>query len=779
MPTPPGKHNSKRRIRDYLIVPFALLASACGGGGGSGGSGNGGQPPPPSNGSPVFGVTTYTMSEDGHLASTFSVSDPDNDALTFVQMSNPAMGAVDSFTADGSFSYRPAADASGTVTFGVRATDSKGASTNATVTITVLPVNDAPRAPAVAISIAEDTAVTQSASVNDVEGDALTFSLGSSPTNGAVTDIAADGSFRYQPHADYFGSDQFELIVADAGGATTAIRVDVAVTPVDDGPVSARDDALQVDEAGLAAVAVLQNDRNPDRKAITLTIEEQAFVGTASVNTDNTVRIVGLPRGFRGFTRFKYRVTESGGAFSVATAAVFVDSEPFRVAFVGIDPATGFREVFMTDLVAPPVKMTQAADGIKQLRSFHPSANGSTILYRRTLGSGVEDLSYVRTSDRDTQVRVTLPGTATFATFGADSGFTASDDGLWVALMGRGSLPTDLPAIYLLNVNDPSGVRNVSAATVPYVASMAFSPDSRHLYFLGTDGAVDANGLTSGKSLYRVPLDTANSSTVAELISRDPSTGPATDDVEEYMVAVDGSSVLITATRNGMSTVQMIETANPRNEIRLSQNLSPGQIINGPASWTPDSLSVRYAVSTDAYAPLGTYLVDVGPSPSPRQILDGGYGTSFRPDSSALLYSTVTAGVWEVFERVIGSAQPDVKVAVGEGGFYDSTGNIVMTYAMGFQDPVAMTGLHYALRTSRREEFGTSHPMGSPGTVVQYLNVSGVDRGVTLVGESAASVPLPLTMRLALFNLWMPDRPFYLGDVPIPVSGGRAVALPQ
>jgi hypothetical protein len=772
-----NRHNSGLRIRGCLIVSFALLASACGGGG-SGDSGNGGQNPPPSNNPPVFGLTTYTMSEDGHLASRFAISDPENDTLTFVQTSNPAMGTVDSFTADGTFSYRPAADASGTVTFGVRATDSKGASTNATVTITVLPVNDAPRASALSINIAEDTAVTQSVSVDDVEGDALTFSLGAPPTSGTITNIAANGAFSYQPQPDFFGTDQFELLVADAGGATTSIVVSVEVTPVDDGPVSASNDTLQVNEAGLAAIAVLQNDRNPDREAITLTIEEQAFVGTASVNTDNTVRIAGLPSGFRGLTRFKYRLTESGGAFSVATAAVFVDTEPFRVAFVGIDAASGFREVFMTDFTGPPVKMTQAADGIKQFRTFTASADGSTLVYRRSVSAGVEELSYLRTSDPVDQVRVALPGGARLI-FSSFDQFIVSGDGLWIALIGIGPAPANAEAVYLLHVNDPAGVRSVSTAVAPYVLEMKFSPDSRYLYFLGSEGAVDSEGLISGKSLYRVALDASNSSTAAELVSRDPASGPAADDVDEYTIAADGSSVLLTATRNGMSGVYSVDTANLRSETRVSHDLSSGQIVNGPPSWLPDGSRIRYSVSTDDYSPLGTYLADPGSSSSPRQLVAGTYTSSFRPDSRAVLYTRETAGVSELFEMTLDAAQPDVKVAEAQEGFYDSTGNMVATFGYAFQDPVAETGFFYVIRSSHREQFGTSRQFGTAGQVSRYFNVSGVGRGVMLLGESAGSVPLPVTMRLALFNAWVPDRPLYLGDAPIAVSGGRALALPS
>ena len=53
--------------------------------------------------------------------------------------------------------------------------------------------------------------------------------------------------------------------------------------------------------------------------------------------------IGGLPAGFKGVTRFKYRVTDSSSATAIGTAAVFVGVEPFRVVFAG-DPAASLAQ---------------------------------------------------------------------------------------------------------------------------------------------------------------------------------------------------------------------------------------------------------------------------------------------------------------------------------------------------------------------------------------------------------------------------------------------------
>ena len=73
-------------------------------------------------------------------------SDPNGDALTAVLVGGPSNAASFTLNANGSFTYTPTANFSGTDTFTYRANDGTSNSNLATVTITVNPVNDAPTA---------------------------------------------------------------------------------------------------------------------------------------------------------------------------------------------------------------------------------------------------------------------------------------------------------------------------------------------------------------------------------------------------------------------------------------------------------------------------------------------------------------------------------------------------------------------------------------------------------------------------------------------------------
>jgi VCBS repeat-containing protein len=64
-------------------------------------------------------------------------SDPDNDALSAQNVSDPAQGSV-SLNSDGAFTYTPDAGATGTDSFTYEASDGS-LTTQATVTITINP----------------------------------------------------------------------------------------------------------------------------------------------------------------------------------------------------------------------------------------------------------------------------------------------------------------------------------------------------------------------------------------------------------------------------------------------------------------------------------------------------------------------------------------------------------------------------------------------------------------------------------------------------------------
>ncbi|MFD1343707.1 Ig-like domain-containing protein [Litorisediminicola beolgyonensis] len=142
---------------------------------------------PPAN-PPVAQDDAFTFAEDNVLTGNVANDNgngPDTDpegigTVSFSVLNAPNRGTLDLQT-DGSFTYTPLADDTGTLTFDYLADDGTATDT-ATVTLTLTPVNDAPTAALIALgqrteAEADLTAdLLDSAFVSDVDGDTLVVS---------------------------------------------------------------------------------------------------------------------------------------------------------------------------------------------------------------------------------------------------------------------------------------------------------------------------------------------------------------------------------------------------------------------------------------------------------------------------------------------------------------------------------------------------------------------------------------------------------------------------
>ncbi len=180
---------------------------------------------------PVVPTDSYEVDEDTVLevdAASGVLSndvDLDADSLTVALVAATAHGTLN-LNADGSFTYTPDADFHGTDSFTYVASDGWEDSLQASVTISVAPVNDAPAAVDDQYNVAADGVLTVDASLgvlaNDTgaDGDALTATLASEPAYGTLT-FNADGSLTYVPGAGFVDGDSFTYTVSD-GVATSA-----------------------------------------------------------------------------------------------------------------------------------------------------------------------------------------------------------------------------------------------------------------------------------------------------------------------------------------------------------------------------------------------------------------------------------------------------------------------------------------------------------------------------------------------------------------------------
>jgi VCBS repeat-containing protein len=189
------------------------------------------------NSAPSAANDQYTTDEDEPLSITApgvldNDLDPEGNPLTAVLVSGPTHGQL-TLNSDGSFTYTPDANYHGSDSFTYHNNDGFLDSNEATVTLTIESVNDAPIA-------ADDSYLTPMntplsiaapgllANDEDVDGQTLTAGMDGKPAHGALL-LNADGSFTYTPNPSFTGIDTFTY-TADDGDITDTATVTLQVT---------------------------------------------------------------------------------------------------------------------------------------------------------------------------------------------------------------------------------------------------------------------------------------------------------------------------------------------------------------------------------------------------------------------------------------------------------------------------------------------------------------------------------------------------------------------
>ncbi|MGD1459982.1 Ig-like domain-containing protein, partial [Vibrio harveyi] len=276
----------------------------------------------PVNDAPVAVDDTVTTDED--TAVTIDVlandSDPENDQLTITNASVPAeQGTVT--IVDGKLVFTPAENFNGDATISYTISDGQ-LTDDATVAVTVNPVNDAPVAVNDTVSTDEDTAVTIDVLANDSdpENDQLTITNASVPAEqGTVTIV--DGKLVFTPAENFNGDATISYTISD-GQLTDDATVAVTVNPVNDAPVAVND-AVSTDEDTAVTIDVLANDSDPENDTLTITAASvPAEQGTVTI-VDG--KLVFTPaENFNGDATISYTISD-GQLTDDATVAVTVN----------------------------------------------------------------------------------------------------------------------------------------------------------------------------------------------------------------------------------------------------------------------------------------------------------------------------------------------------------------------------------------------------------------------------------------------------------------------
>ncbi|HTJ49884.1 MAG TPA: tandem-95 repeat protein [Cyclobacteriaceae bacterium] len=302
-------------------------------------------------------TTLNVVANDTDVEGPVDASTVDLDVSTGgIQNSITVTGGTFSVDNSGVVTYTPALNFNGTASTDYTVNDADGGTSNdATIKITVNPINDAPVAVNDATSTNEDNSVTLNVVSNDtdVEGngtinvstvdlDVSTPGIQNTFSSSGTFSVSSVGVVTYVPAANFNGSVSISYTVNDNAGATSnAATISITVNPVNDLP-QANDDATVTDENVAVTLNVVTNDTDVEGPVNAASVDLDTGVsgiqntkttgqGTFTVNGSGVVTYTPLTN-FVGTATLQYTVNDNSGATSnsatISITVNFVNQAP-------------------------------------------------------------------------------------------------------------------------------------------------------------------------------------------------------------------------------------------------------------------------------------------------------------------------------------------------------------------------------------------------------------------------------------------------------------------
>jgi hypothetical protein len=525
------------------------------------------------------------------------------------------------------------------------------------------------------------------------------------------------------------------IVLVGATGAFKACSSDPESGGED--PPTTRDDIVEVTGAAAASVAVLGNDSDLDNEPLTFAIDEAPTVGTATFNSNNTVRL-DLPSGFRGVTRFKYKVTNSLGGFSVSTAVVFVDVEPYRVVFAAKNSAQNF-ELYVSNLISAE-QVSQAVSGNLRLQNMWRSEKGSLIVYERAdpaqLASTAE-LYYVKTTPVANPVRIQQPAGVSLI---QSAPVAVSSDDRWLAFPTTPSANSAQPnSLYALDTNGSSAPVLVGLSAGLVASSIQWAGDQPALYFTSAPAGI------SGSAVFRATIGNFDSpERVSPVLAAADTTG-------RVSVSPDQSQLVIFGRHAGQNGAFLVDTSNPNTERRLTTDMPADAVIESfqiDEAFTQLTYLWRLGAGTGARLSV----VPLSTSGAPQTVLEADIASlsELRADGAAALITRSGGGRnsdGTLHEVSIDGSAADLRVVDNvTGGVYDDSGDGVFLFSRTLAPSViARNNFDDEAEPLVRSSTSTTALFVTPSFAKSAAIVEDATSGLVLVNAAAPGKTLRLT----------------------------------
>ena len=269
------------------------------------------------NTAPTANAQNVNVDEDDSVNITLTGSDNEGDPLTFTVATQPSDGSLSGTPPN--LTYAPDGDFNGSDSFTFTVNDGTVDSTSATVSITIDAVNDQPTAAAQSLNTNEDTALNITLAGNDIDGDGLTFSVLSGPSDGSIS--GTPPNITYTPNANFNGNDSFTFVANDGTVDSVAATISIAVAAENDQP-TATPQNVNVDEDDSVNITLTGNDVDGD--SLTFTVATQPTDGSLSGTPPN---LTYAPDGdFNGSDSFTFTVNDGTVDSTSATVSITIDA---------------------------------------------------------------------------------------------------------------------------------------------------------------------------------------------------------------------------------------------------------------------------------------------------------------------------------------------------------------------------------------------------------------------------------------------------------------------
>ena len=291
--------------------------------------------------------TEQTLAVDEDTATTIAgfaydisagAKESSDQTVTFVVSNNNTnlFKAGPAISADGTLTFTPADNQSGSATVTVFVQDNGGTalggvdkSASKPFNIQVKSVNDAPVAGAQTVTTAEDTAKAITLVGTDAENSALTYTVVRQPTLGTLSGTAPN--LTYTPDANKSGADNFTFKVSDGTSESATATVTIVVAADNDLPVVSNQSVTTNEDE---PVAILLTGSDADGDALTYTVVAGPTKGELTGTAPNLVYVPNSD--VSGSDSFTYMVndgTADSGLATVTITVAAVNDSPVAGAF--------------------------------------------------------------------------------------------------------------------------------------------------------------------------------------------------------------------------------------------------------------------------------------------------------------------------------------------------------------------------------------------------------------------------------------------------------------